>query len=94
MAYVHIPATERQKLDAKRIKCVFVGYWLTQKAYHFWDPISKSIRISRDAIFEENQTSNTIIDNSKTFPPPSVMYRHQNTTAEEKYNILNMVADD
>lgn len=52
--YVHIPAVERQKLDQKSVKCIFVGYSLTQKAYRFWDPTSRKIRISRDVTFDEN----------------------------------------
>jgi hypothetical protein len=52
-AYVHIPAAERQKLDPKSVKCLFIGYCSTQKAHRFWDPVAKKVKISRDAIFDE-----------------------------------------
>ena len=54
IAFVHIPKVERQKLDKKSLKCVFVGYSETQKGYRFWDPTSRKIKISRDALFDED----------------------------------------
>ena len=53
IAFVHIPKIERQKLDKKSIRCVFIGYSNTQKAYRFWDPVSRKVKISRDALFDE-----------------------------------------
>ena len=53
IAFVHIPKIERQKLDNKSIRCVFIGYSNTQKAYRFWDPVSRKVKISRDALFDE-----------------------------------------
>lgn len=38
-AYVHIPKTLRQKLDAKSQKLLLVGYSETQKAYRFFDAL-------------------------------------------------------
>jgi len=52
-AFVHIPAAERRKIDPKSIKCIFIGYYQTQKAQRFWDPVAR--RVSRDAIFDENR---------------------------------------
>lgn len=54
IAYVHIPKPERKKLDRKSIRCVFVGYSDTQKGYRFWDPASRTVKISRDATFDEH----------------------------------------
>jgi hypothetical protein len=53
IAYIHIPKAERRKWESKSLKCYFVGYSLTQKAYRFWDPVSRRIKISRDVIFDE-----------------------------------------
>ena len=53
IAFVHIPEPERRKLDPKSLRCVFVGYCETKKAYRFWDPVGHSIKISRDAKFYE-----------------------------------------
>ncbi len=53
-AFVHIPQVSRTKLDPKSERCVFVGYCEAQKAYRFWNPLTRKIKISRDAIFHEN----------------------------------------
>ena len=52
-AFIHVPKAERQKLDSKSLKCFFVGYSLTQKAYRFWDAENRKIKISRDVVFDE-----------------------------------------
>lgn len=54
LAFIHIPKSERQKLDCKSLKCYFVGYSTTQKAYRFWDPVGRKLKISRDVIFDEH----------------------------------------
>jgi hypothetical protein len=43
-AYAHIPACDRRKLDPKSIKCIFVGYCDTTKAYRLWDAASRRIK--------------------------------------------------
>ena len=60
VAFIHIPKAERRKLDSKSFKCFFVGYSLTQKAYRFWDPVGRKLKISRDVIFDEQ--FNTVSD--------------------------------
>jgi hypothetical protein len=55
-AYVHIPQASRKKLDPKSEKCIFVGYCETQKAYRFWNPLTRKIKISRDVDFYEEGT--------------------------------------
>ena len=37
-AFVHIPKTNRTKLDPCAEKCVFVGYGVTQKGYRCYNP--------------------------------------------------------
>jgi hypothetical protein len=59
-AYVHIPKEKRTKLEAKAHKCKFIGYSSIHKAYRFWDLEKKSIRISRDADFDEESVFLTI----------------------------------
>jgi hypothetical protein len=50
---MHIPACNRRKLDPKRVKCTFVGYFDTTKAYRQWETTSRTIKISRDVLFNE-----------------------------------------
>ena len=54
IAFVHISAAERQKLDPKSVKTIFVGYSQTQKAHRFWYPVVRKVRTSRDATFYES----------------------------------------
>jgi hypothetical protein len=54
VCYVHIPSEVRQKLDAKSIKGVFVGYAVCEKGYRVYDPTTKRILLSRDVVFDEN----------------------------------------
>ena len=58
-AFVHIPKQDRSKLDAKSERCIFVGYSETQKAWRFWNPVSRKLRVSRDAIFHEKDEEDT-----------------------------------
>ncbi|GAU51256.1 hypothetical protein TSUD_412480, partial [Trifolium subterraneum] len=52
IAYRHVPDQLRSKLDEKSEVMVLVGYHLTG-GYKLYDPISKSIVISRDVIVDE-----------------------------------------
>ncbi|KAL0360891.1 UNVERIFIED_CONTAM: hypothetical protein Sradi_3773600 [Sesamum radiatum] len=51
--YVHVPSDERSKLDSKSKQCTFQGYKKGIKGYKFWDPITRKMVISRDAMFDE-----------------------------------------
>lgn len=48
-----MPKEERKKLDAKAIKCIFVGYDEKTKAYRCFDPVMNKIHINKDVIFDE-----------------------------------------
>lgn len=62
-AFVHIPKEDRQKLDAKSERCLFVGYSEGQKAWRFWNPVTRKIKVSRDAtIYEEEAFGDTSPD--------------------------------
>ena len=53
-SFAHIPKDERRKLDAKSIKCVFIGYCSDKKVYKLFDPNSHKLFASRDVMFHEN----------------------------------------
>ncbi|XP_024009756.1 uncharacterized protein LOC112085026, partial [Eutrema salsugineum] len=46
---------QRSKLDAKSIKCMFLGYSTTQKGYKCYDPINNRTYVSREVKFLEEQ---------------------------------------
>lgn len=50
-AMVQVPKVKRKKWDPKAIEVQFVGFADTQKAFRFYDPVSKRIIVSRDATF-------------------------------------------
>jgi transposase InsO family protein len=54
--FVFIPGEQRNKLDAKSIKCIFLGYSITQKGYKCFDPRNNRSYVSRDVKFLEEQS--------------------------------------
>lgn len=58
IANVHIPDKNRVKLDEKSHKCVFLGISEESKAYRLYDPTAKRVIVSRDVVFEENESWN------------------------------------
>ena len=54
-AYVHIPKDERNKLDSKAKKTIFMGYGNETKGYRLYDPQRGKIFYSRDVKFNETK---------------------------------------
>lgn len=53
IAYANIPKENREKLDGKGEKCIFIGYSDESKGYRVYQPEYKKLVISRDVIFDE-----------------------------------------
>ena len=55
MSYVHVPDSQRRKLDAKAHRAIFVGYPPGVKDYKLYDLEKKKFIVSRNVqFFEEN----------------------------------------
>jgi hypothetical protein len=54
-AFSQIPKENRNKLDAKAIKCIFIGYYSEFKAYKLFDPSTHKVFASRDILFHEQE---------------------------------------
>ena len=54
VCYVHIPDSQRTKLDAKSYKAIFVGYPTETKGYKVYDLLNNKFARSRNVIFNEN----------------------------------------
>ncbi|KAL1193517.1 Retrovirus-related Pol polyprotein from transposon RE1 [Cardamine amara subsp. amara] len=53
VCFVFVPEAQRNKLEPKSIKCMFIGYSSTQKGYKCYNPISKRVHVSREVKFVE-----------------------------------------
>jgi hypothetical protein len=49
--FSHIPKEITIKLDAKSVKCIFIGYCYDHKAYKMYDPATHQLFTRRDVIF-------------------------------------------
>jgi transposase InsO family protein len=52
-AFSHIPKNERRKLDAKYVKCIFIGYCDNHKTYKMYDFSKHKLIARKDVIFQE-----------------------------------------
>ncbi|CAL9245665.1 unnamed protein product, partial [Arabidopsis halleri] len=53
VCFVLVPGDLRNKLEAKSMKCMFIGYSTSQKGYKCFDPTNNRLHISRDVKFME-----------------------------------------
>lgn len=53
---MHVPDAKRLKLDARSQKCVMLGYNEESKGYKMINPTTKKVIISRDVVFEEEES--------------------------------------
>ncbi|GJZ49983.1 retrovirus-related pol polyprotein from transposon TNT 1-94, partial [Tanacetum coccineum] len=53
-SYVKVTDVARDKLDAKSVKCTFIGYGSDEMRQHFWDSKSHKVVRSRDVTFNED----------------------------------------
>lgn len=52
-AWVHVPKADRQKLDAKAVVCVFLGYNHDDHGYRLFNVATRKVIHSRDVTFDE-----------------------------------------
>jgi transposase InsO family protein len=60
--YALIPEQQRNKLEARSRKCIFLGYSNTSKAYRLYDEENKKFILSRDVIFLEFDKAPLTVD--------------------------------
>ncbi|KAL0641314.1 hypothetical protein Bca4012_102595 [Brassica carinata] len=55
VCYVMTPGEQRNKLEAKSTKAMFIGYSITQKGYKCYDPEARRVMVSREVKFIESK---------------------------------------
>lgn len=54
VVFVHVPKNQRTKLDARALKCVFIGYGVNQKGYKCFHPPTQKMYVTMDVTFYED----------------------------------------
>nr|GEV17968.1 hypothetical protein [Tanacetum cinerariifolium] len=70
-SYVKVKDVARDKLNAKSMKCTFIGYGSDEMGYRFWDSKSHKVVQSRDVIFNDDSLygAKAATDSSKLTNP-------------------------
>lgn len=64
------------QIIAKVVLCDFTGYDIEQKCYRCYDPLSRSIRISRNARFWKNIPSTALSESQSPVPETFINLFH------------------
>ena len=56
--YVMIPDVYRKKLDIKARSCLYVGHDNQAKGYRVYDPVSRTVKLSRNVVFIKKKAQN------------------------------------
>lgn len=87
-AYAHVPKQFRHKLDAKSRKMILVGYDGDSTNYRLYDPAMRSVNVSRDVSFIEDD-----VDVPKPTEDFDEMSLPSSTVASEMQNQDDAVAE-
>ena len=53
VVFVHLPKEQRNKLESRALKCIFVGYSSSHKGYRCYHPTTKNIYMTMNVMFHE-----------------------------------------
>jgi len=88
IAYVHVPAQQRTKLEDQSKKYVFIGYDEKTKAYRFFNPITKKVIMSRDVQVDEESewkwNNSEKESRSLEIDTPPTMRNHETSDEEDE----------
>ena len=52
--WIHVPKDRRQSFQPKTLRCIYLGPAPDFKAWNCYDPLTRKMHVSRDAIFDES----------------------------------------
>ena len=92
--YMHIPKEKRTKFEPSGKRGIFIGYSENFKVYRIYIPRQRSIKISRDVIFEEHSALKISIDiddepNSDDEGSRQIETQRENTSEGRESDIAN-----
>ena len=61
VAFTHVPAAKREKLQPTATKGIFVGYTQTTRQFRVFDPKSKQVGVYSDVTFDESQKGGQLL---------------------------------
>ena len=66
--WVHVPSEKRQKLDAKSVRCLLVGYEedAGSRVCRLYDPVKRKVIVSRDVMIDESSVISNPYESSTT----------------------------
>jgi len=76
LAYAQIPTENREKLDDRAKRCIFIGYMETASIWKLYDLVGKRAFTSRDVIFDDNTVYKHLVatpENISVKPVPPVL---------------------
>jgi hypothetical protein len=55
LAFVHVPKEKRKKPHYRATPGIFVAYRISTKQYLVYDPLARTLHLSRDVVFPERK---------------------------------------
>jgi len=92
VVFVHIPKNQRSKLDARAIKCVFVGYGGSQKGYKCYHPPTRKYYVTMDVTFFEDMSYFSSTDSA--LQGENLYFEELSHSEEESEENNSLVEDD
>nr|CAN63642.1 hypothetical protein VITISV_038695 [Vitis vinifera] len=93
VCFVHLPPHERHKLSAQSVRCAFLGNNMCQKGFVCYDPTLHRTRISRNAIFFENQHFFPVSSSTVVLPSFEQYIVYTRRSHPQSFSVAHPISD-